>query len=607
MAGRRLACLLIAWCGFAQSPPQSGVLTDAMRDTASLVASTKRAPAQFLTRFESSQYLETGSYAEALDFARKLERASSAVRVLKIGVTPQGRDLIVIVVSKDGAFDSVAAHKTGKPVVFIQNGIHAGEIAGKDASLMLLRDVVVTKKFAGWLDHVILAVMPVFNVDGHERVSVYNRINQNGPKAMGFRATATRYNLNRDYIKADTPEMRAWLRFYTAWLPEFFIDNHVTDGADYQYDLTIDAPTRQEVWPTVGAWTQDVYLPLLKQAMAADGHVMAPYGEFADPADASKGLVADAFSPRYSHIYAAAQNRASLLVETHSLKPHRTQVWSHYDLMRHTIDAVAAHASALTNAEQAADAAVAKLAGQGTVFLAGETDMSAGEPFVFQGVSSVNSASAISGGSYAVYGNTPLEINTQFFAKVKPTVMPRVPVAYAIPRQWTQVIELLRLHGVAMHPLAGRKTVEVEVYRFSAPTWAERPFEGHHLLAVKTAVVRERQEIPAGSMMVPMNQRAARVAMQILEPDAPDSAVRWNFFDTIFEQKEYFSPYVMEKIAKKMLDGDAKLRQEFENQVRSDSKFAANPRARLAWLYQHSKYYESDKDVYPVLRVMSLN
>jgi hypothetical protein len=589
-------------------PPRSQYEAPAAKEAKSLVESTAASPKAYLTDFERSNYLETGTYDATVALWKKFEKASPFVKLLDIGRTPQGRTLYVCVVSKDKAFTPKAAEKTGKPVVFIQNGIHPGEISGKDATSMLLRDILVTKRHAAILDSVIILAMPVFNIDGHENTSPWHRINQNGPTEMGFRANANRLNLNRDYVKADAPEMRAWLRFYSEWLPDFLIDNHVTDGMDHQYDVTIDMPAEQNIWPTVGGWVKRDFLPKLYAAMEADGHIMGPYAEPRDE-DWSKGMDIGVIEPRYSTSYAAIQNRPALLVETHSLKSHRTQTWSHYDIMLRSLEILGQGGRELRQVVRGADADIARLAEtynpRGSLFLAG-TFGDEGTPTVYKGVKSHLETSEITGRQIRVYDPEPVDIPTVFFYKLKTTAAPSVPLGYLIPREWTNIIEVLEAHGVKLTRLKKPVTAQCETYRFSDAKWSPRPFESHlAMTAFKTARTKETRVYPAGTVWVPMNQRAARVAFNWLEPEGPDSAVRWGYFNAIFEQKEYFSDYVFEPIARELLKRNPKLKAEFEKKIAEDPQFAANPRERLSFLYKRTPYYEPDKDFYPVARVIS--
>lgn len=590
------------------SPPVTGWEPPEAGPARSLTDSTNASPPDLLTHFEKSNYVETGRYAEALELYQKLEKRSPLIKIQHLTRTPQGRDLVVVIVSKDRAFTPEAAAKTGKPIILIQNGIHSGEIGGKDASFMFVRDVLVSQKYASLLDHVTLLIMPVFNIDGHERVSAYNRINQAGPREMGFRVTAQRKNLNRDYLKADTPEMRAWLKMWTSWKPDFLMDNHVTDGMDYQYDVTISMPSGLEIWPTVGNWVRRSFLPKFQTGLEQQGHVVGPYIEPIDELDVKKGFQGGPSTPRFSTGYAAICSRPGLLVETHSLKPYRTQVWSHYDVIVQTLQLMADNPSLLKQAVTQADEQIAALSHKQApgvpLYLAGKLGPSS-EPYAFRGVTTTFEQSAITGTTIPRYGNQPITVDSTFYDQTVPTASPVVPVGYLIPAEWTEIIELLEAHGVQIKRLSKHLSTEVEEYTFQMVKWSERPFEGRHLVSSFTMTPRTRTlTFPAGTVFVPMNQRVARVAFNILEPEGPDSALRWGRFDAIFEQKEYYSDYVMEPIARKMLELNPKLREEFEQRLKNDAQFAANPQARLYFFYQRSPYFEADKDVYPVVRVM---
>ena len=333
---RALMVFLLACVLFAQEPggPHSASEPPAAKAAASLAASTKEAPRDLLTTGEKSEWNETAPYAEAVELSHRMERASRFVKVLNIGTTPEGRETIALIVSKDRAFTPEAAAKTGKAIIMIQSGIHSGEIEGKDTVLMLIREMAVTKSRAAWLDHAIFVVIPVFNVDGHDQFSPYHRMSQNGPRLTGLRNTAQRVNLNRDYIKADTPEMRAWLKVFNAWMPDFLIDNHVTDGSDIQYDVTWDMARNQDIAEPARQWVNARFVPELNKRMEADGHLVAPYGALRN-VNGRREFFMEVFSPRYSHLYSAVQNRPCLLVETHSLKTGKTRAWANYDIMRH--------------------------------------------------------------------------------------------------------------------------------------------------------------------------------------------------------------------------------------------------------------------------------
>ncbi|NWF85346.1 MAG: M14 family metallopeptidase [Bryobacteraceae bacterium] len=582
--------------------PQSQAETPAMREAASVAESTAAAPNGWLTHAEQTAFRQTGRYDEAVAFYRRLAAASRHARLAPIGETAEGRPLFALIVSRDRAFTPEAARKTGKPVVLLQNGIHAGENGGKDAAMMLLRDVLVTRRHAAWLDHIILISIPVFNADGHEHVSPFNRINENGPAEMGFRVTANRLNLNRDYLKADTPEMRAWLKLYTAWLPDFLIDNHVTDGSDNQYDVTISVHTEQDIAPEIGAWAKRRYVPELERRMAALGHVMGWYMGFSR---AGFAIPVQSYSPRYSTGYAAAQNRAALLVETHSLKSFRTRVWSHYDIMRVTLDIIAAAPKDLRQASLAADRAAEALQPGAKVFLEG-IPSSGSEPYTLRLLEAERYTGAASGGPVARYTARPLNQQVRIVRTLAEKLALPAPAGYIVPREWREVIALLHAHGVKTEPLPKPLEAQFETWRFENVQFATRPFEGRFQVVSFTAKpVREPRWLAPSSVWVPAAQRAGKVAMHILEPEAPDSALRWGFFLPIFEQKEYFSDYLFEPYATAMLDSDPALKAEFEKALAANPDLAKAPRARLEWLYRRSPYYESGKDAYPVVKAMA--
>ncbi|MCK4657398.1 MAG: peptidase M14, partial [candidate division Zixibacteria bacterium] len=196
------------------------------------------------TYYEKSNFLETPRYDETVAFCKLLEAESPFVKYTSFGITPQGRELPLLIVDKSESF---APPTDDRIVLLVIACIHPGESDGKDAGLVLIRDLIRDDSLTKQFDDVVLLFIPIFNVDGHERFGPYNRINQNGPLEMGFRVTAQGYNLNRDFLKADSPEMRAWLKLFREWLPDFFIDCHVTDGADYQYTITYGLETHENM------------------------------------------------------------------------------------------------------------------------------------------------------------------------------------------------------------------------------------------------------------------------------------------------------------------------------------------------------------------------
>lgn len=568
--------------------------------------------ARFTTTAERTNYIRTGDYEEAMTFCRDAERASAWVRVVQMGVTPEGRAMPLVIVSRERAFSPKAALASGKAIVLISNGIHSGEIEGKDASLQLLREVAITRERADLLDHAILLIVPIFNIDGHERRSPYNRINQNGPHEMGWRCTAEGFNLNRDFMKADAVEMKAWLRMYHAWRPHFWFDTHTTDGADYQYDITFLAAFGPEAGEAVGAWTRDRLNPHLLRTLEEDGHCPQLYFDMRDRLDPAKGIDAGngAFAPRFSTGYGAITNRPSLLVETHMLKPYEVRLRATHRLLVRTIELINTDHAALIAAVAAADED-AEMMAQSAADRAPLTTVAdpadPGRPITFKAFAHTLRRSEVSGADYPVWDRaSPVDVPARVFTSsvVATTVVP--PRAYIIPAQWSQVIERLELHGLRLTRLTEPVVLEVESYRFEDVRWAERPFEGRHGVSYRAVPIREERRFAPGSAVVTLDQPMSKVAVHLLEPDAPDSLVRWGFFDTIFEQKEYFEDYAMAPIADEMLQEDAALRSAFKKWCQDNPDAATKPRARLDFFYRRSAYWDQRKDVYPVGRLLTL-
>src|SRR3984957_15314948 len=595
--------------------PHSASEPAAAKAAVSMTASTKESPQNLLTTGEKTGWNETAPYAEAVEISRRLERASKFVKVMDIGTTPEGRTMIALVVSKDRAFTPEAAAKTNKAIIMIQSGIHAGEIEGKDTVLMLIRDMTVSKKFKGWLDHTIFVVIPVFNVDGHEYFSAYHRPSQNGPKSTGLRANAQHLNLNRDYVKADTPEMRAWLKLFNAWMPDFLIDNHVTDGSDMQYDVTWDMARNQDLAEPAGAWVRDKYVPELDKRMAADGHLVAPYGALRN-AGSKREFFMEVFSPRYSHLYSAVQNRPSLLVETHSLKTARTRAWANYDIMRHTFDIIAADAESLRKAVREADRATSARAGDRSaepVYLAGKVSDKS-RPIVYHALKNAPFKSEVTGANVTHYTGELDDIQTVIHDQIDTTLAAQMPLGYLIPAAFNSAAALLQAHGVEIERTTKPLDQVFETYRFTSTKFAANASEGHVMLTVEPRVVKEKIFIPAGSYWIPMKQRRARLILSLLEPNAPDSIASWGLLDSVFEggggrggRGGAVGEYLSEPTARRMMADQPDLRKQFEQKLASDQQFAADPRARLQWWFEQSKYQPQDAGRYPIVRVWEKN
>lgn len=589
-----------------------------------LPAGMMAAPADWRTPAERSDYRETPRYDETMAYARRLAAAAPRqVRIEGFGRSGEGRELVVVIASKDGVFDPEALHRAGRPIVLVQNAIHAGEMDGKDASLALLRDIVVTKEKAALLERAVIVVIPIYNIDGHERFSAHNRINQNGPEETGWRTQGRNLNLNRDYMKAEAPETRAFLKLWNRWLPDLFVDTHVTDGADFQYDTTYGIDTGPDVFPAIAEWNRKVLAPWLETSVGAAGQVIGPFVNLKDDTDPARGLRLGQDQPRFSTGYINLQNRPAVLLETHMLKDFRTRVQGSYEFLRALLEVANRDAGRLVEMSRAADAATVAAGRRhdaaARLPLRLEPDGTT-EPFLFRGYGSKITESEISGARRIEYTKEPIEITVPRQIALKVTLAVAPPLAYIVPAQWGPVIEALQAHGLRLLRTARPWEGEVEIYRCEGPIWHGRPFEGRQVLFQPgegggrsgatpgtCAPARERLAFPAGSVVVPMDQRAARVAVHLLEPQAPDSLLAWGVFNAVFERKEYAEPYVMETLARDMLAKDPDLKKEFEQRLADDREFAASPEARLDFFYRRSSWWDMRVGLYPVGRLTSLD
>jgi hypothetical protein len=552
---------------------------------------------------ERTNFKDTGRYEEAVEFCRKLDRESDQAKMFTMGKSPQGRDVVVLILSKEKDFSPEAMKKSKKPLVFIENGIHSGEIEGKDASLMMARDILITKTEAKLLDQANIAIVPIFGVDAHERFGPYNRANQNGPTEMGWRTNARNINLNRDFIKADADEMRALLGFLNKWTPDVFFDNHVTDGGDWQYIMTFDIGR----WPTMDAEAQKFSERMndhLLTTMNRDGWVTGPYFGGINYNNPMQGAALDTYSPRYSHGYYALHNRPAILVETHVLKEYKPRVLSTYAIMKLAINYAGTNAAELKRIGRDADERERQLKEGDSLVITTKTK-DEWRDWTFKGYEYKPYQSEVTGGQVRAWGTTPVDFPSRIKDQFIPGDSVVLPAAYLVPPQWKEVIALLDLHGlkyerVKMPGVQRREKRKVTV--FSNVKFPASPFESRFMPTFEAKEEERMVTIADGSVIVPVNQPGARILVTMMEPAAEDSLVHWGFFNQVFVRTEYAEDYAMEPFAKKMLASDAKLKAEYEEKLK-DPVFAGNPGARLNWLFERSPFYDETYSVHPVLRL----
>jgi len=555
----------------------------------------------WITPSEKTGLTETPSYRETIAYLQRLNKASPLISIQEFGHTGQGRPLYVVVAARGRAFSPKALRKNGHPTLLVQAGIHSGEIDGKDAGLMLLRDICFRGK-ASLLDRANLLFVPIFNADGHERSSEWNRPNQRGPVRQGWRTTAQNLNLNRDYMKADAPEMQAMLRLINQWSPTLYLDIHVTDGIDQQYDITFgyNGDSGAFSWsPHISQWLNEVYRPSTEAALKAMGHIPGQFFEVSDEMDVAKGLSAGPSLPRYSNGYGDLRHLPTVLVETHSLKPYRQRVLGTYVLLEASLRTLGTQGNALQRAV-AADAAAAPAA----VPLNGGKTTDERKAMDFLGISFETYASPATGTNEIRWLGTPKLYSRLPIILEKADVEVARPKAYWVPVTKPEVIARLKLHGIRIETQPAPRTMTLEMYRLLNPQPQTNdgfhPYEGRYTL--KTSVKAEiRQEtFPAGSVRVPTAQPLGDLAVALLEPQSSDSFLAWGFFLEILQRTEYIEGYVLAPMAERMLATEPKLKVEFETKLREDPIFAADPEARKRWFYHRTPYYDDRYLLYPI-------
>jgi hypothetical protein len=565
-------------------------------------------PNPLATVAERSAYTRTGRYEEVERLCRAYAaRWPQAVRCFEFGRTPEGRPMLALAATRAPGLTAQDAAAHSLPVLLIQGGIHSGEIDGKDAGFLALREFLENTAAPGALERVVLVFVPVFNIDGHERFGRWNRPNQVGPEEMGWRVTAQNLNLNRDYMKADTPEMVAMLRLLNAWDPIVYADLHVTDGGEFQYEVSNLIEPFRDGDPKLKPLGQSL-MDELNARIAATGDKPVPfyfYPSLRNDNDPASGFAATPFTPRYSTGYWAQRNRFALLVETHSWKNYRTRVRVTHDIIVALTELAARDGPSWLQAAHAADEAARSLGGTTVPLAFKVTDHS--RSIDFQGYAYTLEPSAASGALALRYDIKQPQIwHVPLFDEIVASIEENAPTGgYVVPPAYAAWLgERLALHGIEAHLIQqdlGKK--DVQEFRAERVEFEPKPFEGHMLASFTGQWSLAQRPIPQGSLFVPIAQPKARLLMNLLEPRAPDSFAAWGFFNAHFEGKEYMEAYVAEEVAREMLAKDPKIAAEFAARLAKDPKFEQDPAARLEFFARHHRSWDDRLNVYPVMRV----
>lgn len=553
----------------------------------------------FITRYEKTGGKETATYAEVIQYYQQLTKHYPQLRMQAIGSTDAGFPLHLITYSPQRDFDFKSLHKKNKRIILINNGIHPGEPDGIDASMMLLRDLAQGKTRLP--DNVILAVIPVYNIGGMLNRSPWYRVDQNGPDAFGSRGNAQNLDLNRDFIKADSKNALAFQQIYHLTDPDVFVDNHVSNGADYQHIMTLLTTQHDKLGGPMGEFMQQTFEPGLYALMKNKGYDLVPYvNHFGETPDS--GWVEFSDVPRYSTGYTTLFHTFGFVPETHMLKPYPQRVKATYALMECFIQFTATHSEEIKQLrEQARQTALT----QKSFPLSWRFDKSKYSHITFRGFTSGHKPSAISGLPRLYYDRSkPYTRDVKFYNYANAENFVDKPTAYIIPQGWWAVITLLKNNQVKMRPLPQDTTIAVEVYHIADFQSYTKPFEKHYLHTnVKVSSSNDSIRFRKGDYYIPMNQTANRFLIETLEPAGGDSFFAWNFFDAILGQKEGYSPYVFEDTGAEYLQQHPALQDALAKKKMTDTAFANSADAQLNFVFKNSPYAEPEYLRYPVYRV----
>ncbi|MEJ7588893.1 MAG: M14 family metallopeptidase [Ferruginibacter sp.] len=515
-----------------------------------------------------------------------------------MGSTDAGYALHLVMVSGDAQFNIAKWHDEKKIIILVINGIHPGEPDGIDASMLLVRDIV-DKKIKLPVN-VVLAFIPVYNIGGSLNRGSFSRVNQNGPLEYGFRGNAQNLDLNRDFTKSDSKEARSFAEIFHLLDPDILVDNHVSDGADYQHTMTLITTQYNKLGPVLGTWLKQTFEPALYQSMTAKGWAMTPYVHFTTDSPES-GFQMFYDPPRYSSGYAALFQTIAFVPETHMLKPYKDRVLSTYALMQAMMEQAAIHAVELIAQRKAAKLAVIK---ENSFPLTWKLDSTKNSAVHFMGYEQAFRTSNATGLRSMYYDHKkPFTKDVKMFDVYTPLNIKNKPTAYIIQRGWHQVIGLLELNGVKFFPFLKDTMITVDAYYINDYKSSPRPFEKHHKnFDVEVSVSSQRIKFLKGDVYIPMDQNANRYIVEMLEPTGDDSFFAWNFFDAVLQQKEGYSDYRWEEAAAKTLKKDTLLQKQLQEKKLADPAFAADAAAQLDFIYKNSPYYEPVHMRYPVFR-----
>lgn len=554
----------------------------------------------FTTQFEKSAGKETPEYKDVISYYEDLANEYSEISMFSFGQTDAGEPLHLVVYNEGSIYNIEEITNSKKTSVLINNGIHPGESDGIDASMMLLRDIVQNDSLKKKYKNTLIAVIPVYNIGGALNRNSHTRANQNGPVEYGFRGNARNFDLNRDFIKQDTKNAAAFAEIFHSVNPDIFIDNHVSNGADYQYAITHLFTQHNKLGGNLGAFLENEMRPQMEAFLQEKNIIITPYvNVWGNTPEAGFSQFFD--SPRYSTGYTTLFNTLGLMVETHMLKPYKIRVEQTYELLFSALD------FGEKNSEKIKDLrakAVEEVLSKKTYPISYKVDQENPTTLQFQGYEATMIESKVTNGKRLFYDtNKPFTKETKYYNNFIADKEITIPKAYILPQGWHEVIERLDINNIEYTQFKKDTTISVEVNHVIDYKTRNSAYEGHYL-HYNTIVKKSTKEIyfRKGDLYIPTNQNGVRYLLETLEAEATDSFFNWNFFDTILQKKEGYSAYVFEDIAEKIVAENADIKNAFDEKMKNDETFAKNPRMQLDFVYKNSPHYEPAHLVLPVFK-----
>ncbi|MDX1905202.1 MAG: M14 family zinc carboxypeptidase [Thermonemataceae bacterium] len=553
------------------------------------------------TPFELSKGTQTATYQEGIGFYEQLDKQYEEIKLLQYGTSDAGFPLHLAVYSADGDFEPSSLKQKGRNIFLVINAIHAGEPDGVDASMMLLRDIVTDNSLKKICKNTVIAVIPFYSVGGVLQRNSVGRANQNGPASYGFRGNARNYDLNRDFTKLDTENAKTFVQIFQTWQPDVQIDNHVSNGADYQYTMTYIFPNLAELNPEIAAYFKKEFQPDLKNLMKKKNEEITPYVETKDETP-DGGLIQDFSSPRFSNGYATLFHTLAFVAETHMLKSFDKRVEATYKLMQSILEILDKDGAKIRKNRKKAFEYDQK---EKSFVLDWKIDFSKSEMIDFKGYEASYISSKVTNGKRLFYDKQkPYNKKIPFYNVYQEKLRLEKPKMYIIPKLYSHIAKILEMNGVKVSKIQKNDTFKGFYYYIKNYQTSQKPYEGHY--PHQNTEVEKRAatyEVTDGDWIVMGNQAHIRFIMSVLEPQAPDSYFNWNYFDILLQQKEYYSAYVFEEIAEKILKENPTIKANLQEKIQKEAEFAKNPKAQLDYIYYQSPHYEKHHLRYPIFRV----